>query len=60
MGRFSIEMDREQKLPLILDAKRLERDLHLIASIWSPPQWMKDDSVGMVGGQFHVLLYSFI
>lgn len=60
MCRFSIEMDRKKKLPLILDAKRLEHNLHLIASAWSPPSWMKDGSVGMVGGRFRVLVGYYV
>jgi len=41
LRRFSIEGDRKWKIPLLKEAKRLNPDLHLIASPWSPPAWMK-------------------
>lgn len=38
---FSIEHDRAYILPALQDALRLNPDLKLIASPWSPPAWMK-------------------
>jgi glucosylceramidase len=41
LDRFSIKGDLKWKIPLIKEAKRLNPELHLIASPWSPPAWMK-------------------
>lgn len=39
---FSIEHDRAYIIPALKDALRLNPNLRLIASPWSPPAWMKD------------------
>jgi glucosylceramidase len=41
LEHFSIEHDRAYIIPAIQDALRLNPDLKLMASPWSPPAWMK-------------------
>lgn len=41
MERFSIERDRKYLVPYIKEALKLNPDLKLFASPWSPPTWMK-------------------
>jgi glucosylceramidase len=42
LAHFSIEHDRAYILPAIQDAFKINPDMKLIASPWSPPAWMKD------------------
>ncbi len=50
MRHFSVAHDQRQILPLLRQAKRLNPQLSVVASPWSPPAWMKtNDSV--VGGK---------
>ncbi|GAA4249704.1 discoidin domain-containing protein [Dactylosporangium darangshiense] len=41
LSHFSIEHDRAQVLPLLREAKRLNPQLKVMATPWSPPAWMK-------------------
>jgi glucosylceramidase len=42
---FSIDEDREDLIPLILDAAAVEgADFRIIASAWTAPPWMKDNN----------------
>jgi glucosylceramidase len=41
--RFSIDFDRQYILPTLRLARKINPDLHLFASPWSPPGWMKDN-----------------
>jgi glucosylceramidase len=47
--RFSIDFDRQYILPTLRLARKINPDLHLFASPWSPPGWMKDNG-SMLGG----------
>jgi glucosylceramidase len=49
LGRFSIQHDREYILPVLRQARRLNPDLFLFSSPWSPPGWMKSNG-SMLGG----------
>jgi glucosylceramidase len=49
LQRFSIEHDREYILPILRDAKKVNSDLFLFSSPWTPPGWMKA-SDSMLGG----------
>jgi glucosylceramidase len=49
LKHFSIAHDRKQILPLLRQAERLNPDLSVLATPWSPPAWMKD-SGSLVGG----------
>lgn len=41
MEHFSIDRDRKHLIPYIKEALKLNPDLKLFASPWSPPTWMK-------------------
>ncbi|WP_159888620.1 glycoside hydrolase family 30 protein [Paenibacillus puerhi] len=45
MEHFSIERDRRYLIPYIKEALKLNPDLVLFASPWSPPTWMKSPKV---------------
>lgn len=49
LERFSIAHDREYILPMLRAARRVNPDLFLFASPWSPPGWMKSGG-SMLGG----------
>jgi glucosylceramidase len=49
MEKFSIERDKQALIPFIKAALALRSDLHLWASPWTPPTWMKDNGA-MDGG----------
>ncbi|HXB54076.1 MAG TPA: glycoside hydrolase family 30 beta sandwich domain-containing protein [Vicinamibacteria bacterium] len=49
LKRFSIDGDREFVLPIIRRARAINPDLFLLATPWSPPNWMKDND-SMLGG----------
>jgi glucosylceramidase len=50
LEHFSIAHDEEQVLPLLRQAKRLNPQLTVLATPWSPPAWMKT-SDSLVGGR---------
>lgn len=41
LKRFSIDKDRQYVLPILHAARRINPELKLLASPWSPPAWMK-------------------
>jgi len=49
LKRFSIEHDRAYVLPTLLEARKINSDLFLFSSPWSPPGWMKPNG-SMLGG----------
>lgn len=49
LTRFSIEHDREYILPTLREARKINPDLFLFSSPWSPPGWMKANN-SMLGG----------
>ncbi len=49
LSRFSIEHDREYILPMLREARKVNPDLFLFSSPWSPPGWMKANG-SMLGG----------
>ncbi len=49
LARFSIEHDREYIIPTLLESRKLNPDLFLLGSPWSPPGWMKANG-SMLGG----------
>lgn len=49
LQRFSIEHDREYILPILREARKVNPDLFLFSSPWSPPGWMKSNG-SMLGG----------
>jgi glucosylceramidase len=50
LRRFSIDHDREQILPLLRQALRLNPDIKVIGSPWSAPAWMKTNQ-DLIGGK---------
>ena len=50
MSEFSIAHDRAQILPLLRQARRLNRRLKVMGTPWSPPAWMKQNQ-SLVGGR---------
>jgi glucosylceramidase len=44
MANFSIERDKQRLIPYIQAALALKSDVHLWASPWTPPTWMKDNA----------------
>src|ERR1043165_1715270 len=49
LKRFSIEHDRKYLLPMLRAARKVNPELFLFSSPWSPPGWMKS-SGSMLGG----------
>ena len=49
LKRFSVEHDRAYLLPMLREARRVNPDLFLFSSPWSPPGWMKPNK-SMLGG----------
>ena len=49
MKKFSIDHDKAYILPMLREARKLNPDLFLFSSPWSPPGWMKPNK-SMLGG----------
>src|SRR5438067_814283 len=49
LERFSIDHDRKYLLPALQQARKVNPDLFLFSSPWSPPGWMKANG-SMLGG----------
>ena len=49
LTRFSIEHDRPYVLPILRQARKVNPDLFLFSSPWTPPGWMKSNK-SMLGG----------
>jgi glucosylceramidase len=49
LKKFSIDHDREYILPVLSQARRINPELFLFSSPWSPPGWMKSNG-SMLGG----------
>ena len=50
LSEFSINHDRAEILPLLRQALRLNPDVTVVATPWSPPAWMKTNG-DLVGGR---------
>jgi glucosylceramidase len=50
LSHFSIDHDKAQILPLLRQALRLNPDLKVMGTPWSPPAWMKTND-SLVGGR---------
>lgn len=57
LTRFSIAHDEADIVPLLQEAVRLNPDVKLMASPWSPPGWMKT-SGSMIGGELKPEYYA--
>jgi O-glycosyl hydrolase len=49
LAHFSIDHDRSYLIPLLVQARRLNPQLSVMATPWSPPGWMKTTD-SMIGG----------
>jgi glucosylceramidase len=49
LKKFSIEHDRAYIVPMLLEARRVNPELFLFSSPWSPPGWMKSSNT-LFGG----------
>ena len=49
LKNFSVEHDRSYLVPVVRDARKVNPELFLVASPWSPPGWMKANGT-MFGG----------
>lgn len=49
LKRFSLDHDRKYVLPMLLEARKVNPELFLFSSPWSPPGWMKSNK-SMLGG----------
>jgi glucosylceramidase len=47
MANFSIDRDKQKLIPFIQAALGVQPDIHLWASPWNPPSWMRDSSGNM-------------
>ncbi|KZS46412.1 glycosyl hydrolase [Paenibacillus glucanolyticus] len=57
LKQFSIAHDEDDMIPLLQEALRLNPDVKLMGSPWSPPGWMKT-SGSMIGGELKPEYYS--
>jgi len=48
---FNIDRERKEIIPMIKAARKVNPDLWLFASPWSPPAWMKDNKSMIRGGR---------
>ena len=56
MKKFSIDHDKEYILPMLRQARKVNPDLFLFSSPWSPPGWMKTGG-SMLGGSMRKVSY---
>ncbi len=49
LTRFSIAHDKQWILPMLREARKVNPELFLLSSPWSPPGWMKDNN-SLMGG----------
>jgi len=56
LANFSIEHDRVSILPLLKQALHINPSMHIMATPWSPPGWMKS-SDSMIGGTLNANAY---
>jgi glucosylceramidase len=56
LEHFSIAHDEQDIIPLVLEARRLNPQMKIMATPWSPPGWMKS-SGAMIGGTLLPSMY---
>jgi glucosylceramidase len=56
LKKFSIDHDKEYILPVLRDARKLNSEMFLFSSPWSPPGWMKPNN-SMLGGAMRKLSF---
>jgi glucosylceramidase len=56
LKKFSIDHDKAYILPMLREARKLNPDMFLFSSPWSPPGWMKPNN-SMLGGAMRKLSF---
>ena len=56
LRHFSIDHDKSYILPMLREARKINPDLFLFSSPWSPPGWMKPNN-SMLGGAMRKLSF---
>jgi glucosylceramidase len=56
LKKFSIDHDKAYILPILREARKVNPELFLFSSPWSPPGWMKPNN-SMLGGSFRKLSF---
>lgn len=51
LSDFSIERDKKYIIPFIQDALKVNPNLRFLASPWSPPRFMKNTKISILGGK---------
>ncbi len=51
LSDFNIERDKKYVIPLIQDALKVNPDIRFLASPWSPPSFMKNTKIRILGGK---------
>jgi glucosylceramidase len=51
LASFSLEPDLKYRIPFIKEALKVSGPMHIFASPWSPPAWMKDNNNMLRGGK---------
>ena len=49
LRHFSIDEDRKTLIPLLHEILAIDPDIHILASPWSPPTWMKTNGLPKAG-----------
>jgi glucosylceramidase len=57
LNHFSIEKDKKYIIPVLQEALRINPQLRLFASPWSPPAWMKSSGI-LTGGHLKPEFYA--
>jgi glucosylceramidase len=57
LKKFSIDHDKEYILPILRQARKVNPDLFLFSSPWTPPGWMKPNG-SMLGGNMRKQSYA--
>lgn len=58
LSHFNIEHDLKYRLPMLKEALRLSKNqLKILASVWSPPAWMKTNNNMLHGGKLKPAFY---
>ncbi len=55
---FSIDKDKEYIIPMIKEALKINPNITLLASPWSPPAFMKNTKIAVLGGKLSPKYYS--
>lgn len=57
LSDFSIEKDKEYIINIVKKAKQINLNLKFLASIWSPPKFMKSNNMLYLGGKLNYKYY---